>query len=128
MVISSSRIKMEIYSEISEISKDVFVQTNSSKIPTIESRKAKTTVELAPGQSFMIAGLVRDIVHSNNRNISELVVSVTPYIVHPTNNIKLPTDKYYKHSNIEMRFLENLAKNSGVASGSLEGPTGLIIE
>lgn len=129
VVISSSRIKMEIYSEISELSKDVFI----SKVPVIESRKAKTTIELAPGQSFMIAGLVKDIVNLRNRSNTELVVSVTPYIVHPVNSgsIKLPTDKYYKHNNMEIKFIDNLNKNAGITSGTshkLEGPAGLIAE
>ena len=130
VVISSSRIRMEVYSEISELSKDRFVNMSSGKLPTIESRKAKTTIELAPGESFMIAGLVKDIVHLNNRDSTELVVSVTPYIVQPTSHIKLPTDRYYKHSNIEMKFMDNLSKNAGIASETekLEGPTGLIAE
>jgi Flp pilus assembly secretin CpaC len=133
VVISSSRIKMEIYSEISELSKNVFIYSNSSKIPVIESRKAKTTVELAPGESFMIAGLVKDIVNSSLRDNTELVVSVTPYIVHPVSagSIRLPTDKYYKQNNMEIKFIENLNKNSGITPSStnkLEGPAGLIAE
>jgi pilus assembly protein CpaC len=133
VVISGSRIKMEVYSEISELSKDIFIKSNSSMVPVIESRKAKTTVELAPGQSFMIAGLVKDIVNKNTRDNTELVVSVTPYIVHPMSSgaIRLPTDKYYRHNNMEIKFIDNLNKNAGVSSGSeykLEGPAGLIAE
>ena len=131
VVTSSSKINLEIYSEVSGLAKNS--KFSCSKMPVIESRKAKTTVELGHGESFMVAGLVKDLVDYKSRDNNEIAISVTPYIVHPTkdDNISLPTDKYYRHNNMEIKFIENLNKNSGIASGSdlsPIGPSGLIVE
>jgi len=88
-------------------------------VPALTVRRAETTVELGSGQSFMIAGLLNN--HNTNsidrapflgnipiigalfrsthyqRDETELVIVVTPYLVRPVSNpaqIALPTDGY----------------------------------
>src|SRR5262249_6672489 len=76
-------------------------------VPALQTRRASTTVELASGQSFAIAGLLQhttqqDIVKlpwlgdlpilgtlfksdAYQRSETELVIIVTPYLVEPSN-------------------------------------------
>jgi pilus assembly protein CpaC len=103
---------------VSELSSDGAVSLNGYSIPSLTIRRAETTVELGSGQSFMIAGLMRNgnqntitkmpgagdipILGSLFRSTSfkkgetELVIVVTPYLVNPVdaNDIKLPTDGF----------------------------------
>ena len=83
------------------------------QIPTLDTRRAETTVELGSGQSFAIAGLIQDSTQqaaeqlpglgdlpilgalfqseSFQRNETELVIIVTPYIVRPVNADQIVT-------------------------------------
>src|SRR5690606_5306984 len=101
-VLSESRIRIAVQPEVSEISDDNAVRISGFAIPSIQTRRAKTTVELAPGESFMIAGLIKDETRANidqvpgmkelpilgalfrstsfRRNETELVIAVTPYV------------------------------------------------
>jgi len=93
------------------------VKTGDFIVPALITRRAETTVELGSGQSFMIAGLLRN---SNTNSINkapflgdlpilgalfrstsyqrsetELVIIVTPYLVRPSSHqLVLPTDGY----------------------------------
>ena len=95
------------------------------QIPALTTRRAETTVELGSGQSFAIAGLIENNVTHDiskfpglgdvpvlgrlfrsdrfQRDESELVIIVTPYIVRPTSRGKLavPTDGLVPVSDIE---------------------------
>src|SRR4029077_7763902 len=95
-------------------------------IPSLTTRRAETTVELASGQSFAIAGLIQNtgqhdvsrvpalgeipilgaLFRSNRfrRNETELVMIVTPYIVRPVNaaqQLQGPTDGLVRPNEIE---------------------------
>jgi pilus assembly protein CpaC len=108
---------MRVRPEVSELSDAGSVVLNNFKVPALTTRRAETTVELGSGQSFMIAGLLRN---TNNNNINkapylgdlpiigalfrstkfqreetELVVIVTPYLVRPVSGqLAVPTDGY----------------------------------
>jgi pilus assembly protein CpaC len=106
VVMSSNHISIKIRPEVSELDTATNVTLNGVQIPAITARRAETTVELASGQSFAIAGLIQNnstnniqkmpwlgdvpvlgaLFRSNQfqRNESELVIVVTPYIVRPT--------------------------------------------
>ncbi|MCV2871696.1 type II and III secretion system protein family protein [Defluviimonas sp. WL0050] len=90
---------------------------NNITLPTFSRREAETTVEMRDGESFAIAGLIRDDFLDNanqvpwlgdipilgalfrssdfNRRQSELVIIVTPHLVTPTRGeaLALPTDR-----------------------------------
>jgi pilus assembly protein CpaC len=93
--------------------------SNTITIPAITVRRADTTVELGSGQSFAVAGLLSANSSMNARGLpyageipvigalfksdlfqrdqSELVIVVTPYIVRPVgspNQLRLPTDDF----------------------------------
>ena len=117
IVLADGRISMRVRPEVSELSDAGSVVLNNFKVPALTTRRAETTVELGSGQSFMIAGLLRN---TNNNNIekapylgdlpiigalfrstkfqrqeTELVVIVTPYLVRPVSGqLAVPTDGY----------------------------------
>lgn len=117
IVLADGRISMRVRPEVSELSSEGSVQMNGTTVPALITRRAETTVELGSGQSFMIAGLMRN---SNNNNVdkapflgdlpiigalfrstnykrseTELVIIVTPYLVRPVSGqLPLPTDGF----------------------------------
>ena len=115
-ILSSNRISMLVRPEVSELTEST-VNIQSINIPGLRTRRAETTVELASGQSFAIAGLRLDSRVHNNSDIpglgniplfgslfqqnelttdeTELLIVVTPYVVRPTRTQPpLPTDPY----------------------------------
>ncbi|MBO9711345.1 type II and III secretion system protein family protein [Sphingomonas sp.] len=117
-VLSDGRISMRVRPEVSQLSAAGAVELNGTTIPALTTRRAETSVELGSGESFMIAGLLSNS-HDNSfdktpgvgdmpvlgalfrsnafqRNETELVIVITPYLVKPVNasEIALPTDGY----------------------------------
>ncbi len=104
-VMSSNRISMELTTEVSSATYDDNLQLQGITVPTFNVRRADTTVELPSGGTLMIAGLLQsdtvssltslpgvnkipvvgDLMKSDSfqRNESELVVMITPYLVKP---------------------------------------------
>ena len=98
----------------------------------MSTRRASTTVELADGQSFAVAGLLRDDVRkivrkfpllgdlpvlgplfrstSFQRNETELIILVTPHLVKPLDMTKqtLPTDAFVVPDDFEWYLLGSL--------------------
>ncbi len=148
IVLSENRVRMAVQPEVSEISAENAIRVSGFEIPSISTRRAKTTIELAPGESFMIAGLIKDqmratidqvpgakelpvlgaLFRSNEfrRNETELVIAVTPYLVDPvkTDDVKLPTDNFRPASQMDMFFYGKLGGVSGSASAPTAGPEG----
>jgi pilus assembly protein CpaC len=112
-VINEHRISLKVRPEVSQIDATAGVTTNGITVPGLSVRRADTTVELASGQSFAIGGLLQtnttDIIsqvpglgsipilgklfsstnYQNNK--TELVIIVTPYLVEPTDPVRLQT-------------------------------------
>lgn len=157
VVLSDSRIRVSVAPEISEISSIGAVSIGGFEIPSLSTRRAKTTVELAPGESFMIAGLLRDQSDSQinqvpglgevpvlgalfrsvqyQRNETELVIAVTPYLVDPVtgDEVRLPTDGFRPPSMMEQFFYGALGAVSHESlrttqTPSLEGPIGFMVD
>ena len=117
IVLADGRISMRVRPEVSELSNEGSIRLNGFNVPALTTRRAETTVELGSGQSFMIAGLLRNA-NTNNvdkapflgdlpilgalfrstryrRAETELVIIVTPYLVRPVSGqLALPTDGY----------------------------------
>jgi pilus assembly protein CpaC len=149
-VLSAGRISLKVRPEVSELSDQGAVITRGISIPALSVRRAETTVELASGQSFAIAGLFRDdtrtaadrvpalgeipvlgsLFRSSNfkRNESELVILVTPYVVHPVSGAGLgtPADRFLPASDLERIFLGRLNRTAEAgATAPGIGPGGL---
>lgn len=115
-LVSEERISLRVKPEVSELSRAGAVQLSGFTIPALTTRRAETTVELGSGQSFAIAGLLRNNVTKDlsafpglselpilgtlfrsdrfRREETELVIIVTPYVVRPvsTKALASPTD------------------------------------
>lgn len=115
-LLGGRRISLRVAPEVSALSTENSVTIGTFVIPALTTRRAETTVELASGQSFAIAGLIQDrsqidgskvpglgdipvlgeLFHSDRftRNETELVIIVTPYIVQPVSSPRMavPTD------------------------------------
>ena len=124
IVLSDGRISMRVRPEVSELSNEGAVKLNEFSVPALTTRRAETTVELGSGQSFMIAGLLRntntnDVTKapflgdlpilgalfrstSFRRQETELVIIVTPYLVRPVSGqLAIPTDGYRAPSDVQ---------------------------
>ncbi len=115
-LIGRDRVNLHVRPEVSQLSTTNAVTLNNFQIPSLTTRRADTTVELGSGQSFAIAGLIQNNVTHDiskfpglgdvpvlgglfksdrfQREESELVIIVTPYVVRPISNNRLaaPTD------------------------------------
>lgn len=154
-VLANNRIRLTVAPELSEIDDSRALTANGT--PSLSTRRTKTTVELAPGEAFMVAGLIRDRINSQIRSVpgmaeipiisalmrsasyereeSELVIAVTPYIVDPvvSSDIRMPSDEFRTPSVMEMFFYGALGSMSGNAdrigqTPVLEGPIGFMTD
>ncbi|MBO6521983.1 MAG: type II and III secretion system protein family protein [Rhodospirillales bacterium] len=115
-LIGRDRVNLHVRPEVSQLSTTNAVTLNNFQIPSLTTRRADTTVELGSGQSFAIAGLIQNNVTHDiskfpglgdvpvlgglfksdrfQREESELVIIVTPYVVRPVspNRLAAPTD------------------------------------
>lgn len=143
-VLSQSRIRLTVAPEVSELSSEGSIEMNGTSIPGIRSRRVKTTVEMAPGESFMIAGLIKQQVGGNSGGFmsgtraageqSELVIMVTPYLVNPIahKNAKLPTDVLQKivqdnpeQARINTDYVSGMAQAQPSGGPSVDEPRSL---
>ena len=116
-VLADGVINMIVEPEVSSIDPTASIVVNNLRIPGLQTRRARTVVELRDGESFAIAGLLRTdfqdtvrqfpilgsipiigmLFKSTNfqRDETELVIVVTPRLVRPVppHAIKLPTDR-----------------------------------
>jgi pilus assembly protein CpaC len=116
-LLPGDRINLRVRPEVSSINTAGGVVLQGFEIPAFTVRRAETSVELASGQTFAIAGLFqRDLTTDTDkfpvlgdvpvlgqlfqsqrfrRYETELVILITPYLVQPTSNrnIALPNDR-----------------------------------
>jgi pilus assembly protein CpaC len=105
-VTNSGNIKLKVAPEVSTLDFANGIQLSGFRIPSLLTRRATTEVELRDGQTFAIAGLIDNSVSENvdkfpilgdipvlgmlfsskdvQQNRTELLVLVTPRIVHPS--------------------------------------------
>jgi len=127
IVLGDGRISMRVRPEVSELSNSGAVSLNGYTVPALTTRRAETTVELGSGQSFMIAGLLRNTAQNSidkapflgdlpilgtlfrstsfKREETELVVIVTPYLVRPVSGqLATPVDGYRVPNDLQRDF------------------------
>jgi pilus assembly protein CpaC len=128
IVLGDGRISMRVRPEVSELSDAGGLKLGGFTVPALITRRAETTVELGSGQSFMIAGLLQNR-NSNTiekapflgdipilgslfrstsyqRNETELVIIVTPYLVRPVSGqLATPADGYRSPGDLKRVFL-----------------------
>ena len=140
-VIGKTLINLVLKTEVSDIDPTISVNTQFIDIPGLRVRRAETTVELADGQAFAIAGLIQDGMQnaieqfpwmgdlpvlgslfrsaSFQRRQTELVVFIMPRLVQPVRKDMLasPTDTVVVPSHADL-FL--FGRNEGLPGS---GPT-----
>ena len=141
-LLADRRISLRVAPEVSALTNDGAVKLKDFVIPALTTRRAETTVELASGQSFAIAGLIQnnqridadkvpglgdipilgELFKSDRfqRQESELVILVTPYIVQPVSAPRMaaPTD-----ATTGAEGSQKLAYGSGTAPPAGDQPT-----
>ncbi|MES1207859.1 MAG: type II and III secretion system protein family protein, partial [Pseudomonadota bacterium] len=129
-VIADGALHLKLSAEVSDVDPSRSVTVGGISIPGLTSRQSETTVRLADGQSFAIAGLLSDKVQSTvnkipllgdlpilgalfrsvnyQRNETELLVVVTAHLakpVAPHDAPHLPTDNELNDPNDVQLFL-----------------------
>ena len=127
IVLGDGEIQLSVFSEVSDISDIGSIQIVGFQVPAITTRRAETTLELATGQTFAIAGLLRETVNAQHSRIpglgslpilgalfrsvryrtgeTELVVLVTASLVEPMSEVvyaPLPGEEHMEPSDWEL--------------------------
>ncbi|CCN50442.1 conserved exported hypothetical protein [Vibrio nigripulchritudo MADA3029] len=123
-ILSGNRIGLKVKTEISDVSSTNSVSDGQFEQKGFDIRRAQTSVELASGQSFALAGLIRRKTEDELQNLpwlneipvlgrlfessqfknneTELVIIASAYLVEPTNApLALPTDNVHLSSPLE---------------------------
>jgi len=166
VVLSEGRISLRVMTEVSELSNQNAIsvtqavsagQTSSITIPSIQTRRAETTLEIPSGGSMAMAGLIQQqtkqainglpgvdqvpiigaLFRSQDfvNNETELMVIVTPYVVRAVAQKELsrPDDGFAPASDAQTALLGRMNRLYGIArrvdpiSGS-PGDFGFIID
>ena len=157
-VLSDGRINLHVKPEVSDLStlNSATLTTASSTVvvPSLNVRRAETTVELGTGESFAIAGLLQQSTNDNgtgipglgdlpglgalfhddqfNRTETELVIVVTPYIVRPVakaSALHLPTDGYSSPPDLErLLLMRQVPRQKAPVPVSIPGNAGFIVQ
>jgi pilus assembly protein CpaC len=141
-VLADGLINILVAPEVSKIDPNNSITVAGFNLPALQTRRAKTTVELRDGESFAIAGLIQNdfqdtvrqfpilgdipilgaLLRSSNfqRNETELVIVVTPHLAKsvPPSALMTPADRFVLPSDPEL-FL--LGRNESSKSGTVQG-------
>jgi pilus assembly protein CpaC len=140
-ILKDGLVNLEVNPEVSAIDPTVSVSLGDIKVPGIKVRRAHTTVELRDGESFTIAGLLKEdyqsqirqfpfvgdipvlgaLFRSNGyqRNESELVIVVTPHLVSPRRGpVAEPGQGFVPPSDLELFMLGKLQGQKDGASAT----------
>jgi pilus assembly protein CpaC len=145
-VLQDGLISLDIEPEVSSIDASASYSLGNISIPGFIVRRARTSVDLKSGQSFMLAGLLQtqnDQITQRipgagkmpvlgplfsskayQRRETDLVIIVTPYLVKPIDPSKkplVPTDKTVAASNVDY-FLGNTEELKTAAVGETAAP------
>jgi pilus assembly protein CpaC len=127
-VLADGVINLVVTPEVSSIDATASITINNLTIPGLQTRRAKTVVELRDGESFALAGLLRKDFQSTvrqfpllgslpiigtlfrstgfNRDETELVIIVTPRLVRPVRagTLRAPTDTVQPPNDADLIF------------------------
>jgi pilus assembly protein CpaC len=139
-VLADGVINMVVAPEVSSIDPTASIVINNLTIPGLQTRRAKTVVELRDGESFALAGLLRKDFQDTIRQVpllgsipiigtlfrstgfqheeTELVIIVTPRLIRPVRAgaFKVPTDRVGPPN--EANLLLNGQTDTGVPPSS----------
>ncbi len=147
-VLTPDRISLRVRPEVSDLTPNGSIVTEGFEIPALTVRRVDTTVELASGQSLVIGGLLqqstRDVIDKlpglgdipvlgslftssrYQNNETELIVTVTPYVVRPTRPDALPTPLGVAPPGQSLEALLMTRASGAAAPRRLHGPVGFV--
>jgi pilus assembly protein CpaC len=150
VVLSKDKISLKVAPEVSDLDFSNAIRIEGYFVPGLKVRRTSTTVELGDGQSFAIAGLLRENVRTViskypllgnipilgllfqskefQKENTELIIIVTPHLVKPLDMAKqtLPTDFYVEPNDVEF-YLMGKAEGAGspkAKRGAMDGDFG----
>jgi len=155
-VLAQNRISLRVRPEVSELTEQGAVRVTSGgvsiQIPALTVRRAETTVELGSGQSFAIAGLLTDNSSSLGRaipgigevpvlgalfrsdrfqrNETELVIIITPYIVRPQSDpvaLRTPNERMLPPNDFDRTVLARQTGSPRSGPPRLPGAAGFAL-
>ena len=134
-VLSGKKINLKLNTEVSAIDPSLSTPTGGGiVVPGLTTRRAGTTVEVADGQSFAIAGLIQSDMNnvidqvpglgdipilgalfrssSFKRNETELVIVITPQLVAavPGRKLSYPTDNFVPPNAFDQYLMGRVGK------------------
>jgi len=139
VVLGDGRIRLKMTPEVSDLDFSTPIVISGSRIPVVNKRKVTTTVELADGQTFAVAGLLNNNIAAAKdvtpglgdipvlgalfrsvryqRKETELVVLVTPKLVAPMNPgqvSKLPGEHWRNPNEAELFINQDIGGEQDV--------------
>lgn len=134
-VLDGNRISLSVATEVSDIT-----FSGGGDVPALNTRRAETTVDLASGQSFAIAGLIQNTSSQDvarvpglgsipilgalfrssgfQRDQTELVILVTPVLVEPAypEDMSTPLDNFSPPNDFERILLGRFQGDDGAST------------
>jgi pilus assembly protein CpaC len=152
VILSPGRIELRIATEVTDINREEQLTISGTTIPAFDTRKNETTVELPSGGSIVSAGLLSTqtqqsvngvpglmnlpilgaLFRSRDylRNDTELMIVVTPYIVHAVDpgQVVKPTDNFVEATDPQAWLLGRVNRlySSAGAPQNLQNYTGKV--
>lgn len=156
-VVDADVINLEMKAAVSAIDPTNSIELNGLSIAAFSRRESVTTVEMRDGESFAIAGLIRDEFRDNSSQLpwigdvpvlgslfrsanyqraqTELVIIVSAHLVTPTRGeaLSLPTDRIRPPSETDLFLFGNVARErkrqaSEVAKQDFNGSYGYVLD
>jgi pilus assembly protein CpaC len=145
-VLGNGKISMMVNPEVSDLDFTRAVSLQGYVIPSINTRRVSTVIELGDGQSFAVAGLLKDDLRevvskypvlgdipilgvlfrssSYQKNETELIIIVTPHLVKPIDMAKqtIPTDQFVDPDDFEFYLLGSLEGKARGEGGKSPAP------
>jgi len=156
VVLSDGRISLHIEVEVSELTNDGAIQIGGVTLPGLSVRRTETTLEMPSGGALVMSGLIQDQIsevisglpgirnlpiigalfgsREFERNETELVIIVTPYLVSPVapGELARPDDGFTPAGDLRADFFGQLNIRYGVQAGAgaagYQGNAGFIIQ
>ncbi|MGD0463825.1 MAG: type II and III secretion system protein family protein [Tepidisphaeraceae bacterium] len=150
IVLGNGRIRIHVAPEVSELDySHAYTIPGGGQVPGLTKRNVDTTVELSQGQTFALAGLLQDDVTASNsqfpvlgdvpvlgalfrsvkyqKNLTELVVLVTPVLVHgidPADVTPVPGEKWRDPNMAQLYLMGDMGGEVVPPPLKLSPPTG----
>lgn len=151
---SNGVIGLVVDTSVSELTTEGGFSIGGITIPATKNRQATTSVEMGPGQTLAIAGMLQDTIRQQVNQLpglgnipilgalfrsrdfihsqTELVILVTPYFAEPGYDDSKPTDNMQVAGDAEAIFLGHLEKMYGVGNdgmrGTYNGSVGFVLD